>query len=131
MSDGKKIKTGMDVNVYPSTVDKQEYGHINAFVTHVDEYVTSMQEAKNKLGDDSLVKILSEAGPVVQVTAFLKLDPSTVSGYDWSSMKGASVELSPGTIVTADIITEKKAPITMLIPFLKEKLTVKPQEDKS
>ncbi|MBQ9549619.1 MAG: biotin/lipoyl-binding protein [Lachnospiraceae bacterium] len=129
VDNGKKIKTGMEVKVYPSTVNRQEYGHINAFVTHVDEYVTSMQEMKNKLGDDSLVQSFSSGGPVVQVMCFLKLDPSTKSGYDWSSRKGASVELSPGTPVSADIVTESKAPITMLIPFLKEKLTVKVQEE--
>ena len=27
-------------------------------------------------------------------------------------------------MVTADIVTEKKPPITMLIPFIKEKLTM-------
>ena len=125
---GKKIKTGMEVKVYPSTANKQEYGHINAFVTHVDEYVTSAEEMKNKLGDDSLVQSFSGSGPVVQVMCFLKLDPSTKSGYDWSSRKGAEVELSPGTPVSADIVTEKKAPITMLIPLLKEKLTVRVEE---
>jgi hypothetical protein len=125
---GKKIKTGMEVKVYPSTANKQEYGHINAFVTHVDEYVTSAEEMRNKLGDDSLVQSFSGSGPVVQVMCFLKLDPSTKSGYDWSSRKGAEVEMSPGTPVSADIVTEKKAPITMLIPLLKEKLTVRVEE---
>jgi hypothetical protein len=42
----------------------------------------------------------------------------------WSSKKGAEVTIDDGTVVTADIVTEEKAPITMLIPLLKEKLTV-------
>ncbi len=129
VADGKKVKAGMQVNVYPSTADKQEYGHINAVVTDADAYVTSTQEMKNKLGDDSLVQNISQGGPMVQITCYLKPDPSTKSGYEWSSKKGGKVELSPGTPVTADIITEKKAPITMLIPFLKEKLTIKSQEE--
>ena len=128
---GKNIKAGMEVKVYPSTVNKQEYGHINAFVNRVGDYVTSMDEMKNMLGDESLVQSFTSAGPVMQVQCSLKRDDNTVSGYEWSGRKGATVELSPGTPVTADIVTEKKAPITMLIPYLKDKLTVKVQEDKS
>jgi multidrug efflux pump subunit AcrA (membrane-fusion protein) len=125
VDNGRKIIEGMDVKLYPSTVNKHEYGHINAKVSRVEEYVTTAEEMKNALGDDSLVKSYAEKGPVVQVVCSLNPDLSTKSGYEWSSKKGASVELKPGTPVTADIVTEKKAPITMLIPFLKEKLTVK------
>ena len=125
VKDGRKINEGMDVKVYPSTVNKQEYGHINAVVSNVGSYVTSPEEIKTRLGDDSLVDSFTGSGPVVQVICSLNTDPSTKSGYEWSSRKGASVELKPGTTVTADIVTEKKAPITMLIPFLKEKLTVR------
>ena len=39
--------------------------------------------------------------------------------------------LPEGTMVVADIITEQKTPISMLIPMLKEKLTmvVEPEAD--
>ena len=77
------------------------------------------------LGDDSLVQSYMSAGPVMQVQCSLKPDSSTASGYEWSNRKGAKVELEPGTTVNADIVVEKKAPISMLIPLLKEKLTVK------
>lgn len=125
VSKGKNIKAGMEVKVYPSTVNKQEYGHINAFVNKVGDYVTSTEEMRNMLGDDSLVQNFKNAGPVMQIQCSLKPDSSTVSGYEWSNKKGAKVELAPGTTVNADIVVEKKAPITMLIPLLKEKLTVK------
>lgn len=125
VDNGRKIQEGMDVKIYPSTVNKQEYGHINARVSHVDGYVTSAEVMRNKLGDDSLVQSYTGKGPVVQVTCLLNPDPATKSGYEWSSRKGATVELKVGTPVTADIVTEKKAPITMLIPFLKEKLTIR------
>jgi multidrug resistance efflux pump len=125
VSKGKNIKAGMEVKVYPTTVNKQEYGHINAFVNRVGDYVTSSEEMYNMLGDDSLVQSFKNEGPVMQIQCSLKRDESTVSGYEWSNRKGAKVELAPGTTVNADIVVEKKAPITMLIPLLKEKLTVK------
>jgi hypothetical protein len=91
----------------------------------VGDYVTSSEEMYNMLGDDSLVQSFKNEGPVMQIQCSLKRDESTVSGYEWSNRKGAKVELAPGTTVNADIVVEKKAPITMLIPLLKEKLTVK------
>ena len=52
-----------------------------------------------------------------------------VSGYAWSSKKGADIEVTEGTMLTANIVTEEKAPITMLLPYLKEKLTIKAGSD--
>ena len=129
VDNGRKIHEGMEVMVYPSTVNEQEYGHIKATVEQVEEYVTGEEEIKNMLGDDSIVQVFMQKGPVVQVICSLKPDPASKSGYEWSSKKGAEVELSPGTLLSADIITERKAPITILIPFLKEKLSVRVESD--
>ena len=122
---GRKIQKGMKVEVYPTTVNRQEYGHMNAVVSSVDEYVTSQEDIRNKLADPSLVEAFTGAGPVVGVVCDLEKDVSTASGYKWSSKKGAEVTLDPGTMVGVDIVTEEKAPITMLIPLLKDKLSVK------
>ncbi len=118
VSEGRKIKEGMEVNVYPSTVNKNEYGHMKGKVTEVAEYVTSKDDISNELGDASLVDSFLKNGPVVAVTIELEMDPSTVSGYYWTNKKGAEVELDAGTVVTTDTIIEKKAPISMLIPYI-------------
>ena len=122
ISSGKKIEPGMTVNIYPSTVDRQEYGHINATVYSVSEYIATDSEMFDNVGDEALVSIFRQNGPVVQVVCVMKEDSSTVSGYEWSSNKGADVSLTAGTVVTADIITAEKRPITLLIPFIKETL---------
>lgn len=123
VAEGRKIKKGMDVYVYPSTVNRQEQGHMVARVTSVSDYVVSQEEMLNQLGDATLVQAFLQSGPVVRVVCDLEKDESTASGYKWSSKKGADITLEEGTVVTADIVTEKKAPITMLIPLLKEKFT--------
>lgn len=120
LSSGKKLTTGMQVMVYPTTVNKQEYGHMEATVVHVDDYVTSTTQMKKMLGDDLLVNSFTQDGPVIAVTCTLKEDPSTASGYFWSSKKGADIMLAEGTLIKADIVTERKAPIQMVIPLLKE-----------
>lgn len=122
VADGRKISPGMEVKVYPTTVNSQEYGHIKAVVDRVDNYVTSSGEMHNMLGDSSLVDSFSSEGPVIEIQCSLKPDSSTESGYEWSNRRGAQVELVPGTTVTADIMIEKKAPITLLFPMFDEKL---------
>lgn len=131
VTEGRKIYKGMNVIVYPTTVNKQEYGHMEAEVISVDTFVTSAQDIQNQLGEDSLVQTFQQNGAVISVVCELRQDSSTVSGYYWSSKKGKNVALDMGTIVTADVVIEEKAPISMLIPYLKEKLTIKSSDENS
>lgn len=124
ISSGKKVEPGMEVIVCPTTVNRQEYGHMKAEVVLVDDYVTPASSIRATLGDDMLVQAFTQNGPVVAVTCRLYTDETTASGYWWSNRKGADLIVPEGTMVTADIVTEKKSPITMLIPYIKEKLTM-------
>lgn len=128
VSSGKSIEVGMEVKIYPTTVSDQEYGHMEAVVTDVEEYVTSKEEMLNLLGNELLADSFLEDGAVVSVTCQLKSDPGTESGYYWSADKGSEVTLTRGTLVSADIITDEKAPISLLIPFLKGGLVIDSQE---
>lgn len=125
VSDGRKVQKDMKVLIYPSTVNKQEYGHMEATVVNVDDYITSTTDMQQQLGDSNLVESFMQNGPVVEVRCELKEDTSTVSGYYWSSNKGASVNIDGGTMVEASVVISEKPPISLLIPFLKEKLTIK------
>jgi len=125
VSEGRKVKAGMKVLIYPSTVNKQEYGHMEATVANVDDYITSTTDMQRQLGDSNLVESFMQNGPVVEVRCELKTDPNTVSGYYWSSNKGTSVNIDGGTMMEASIVISEKPPISLLIPFLKEKLTIK------
>ncbi len=125
LGSGKKITEGMEVLVYPSTVNKQEYGHMVGTVMEVDPYVASTDDLRKKLGNESLVEAFLKDGPVVAIVVKLQEDEDSASGYYWSSAKGKGVSLVEGTMVEASIVLEEKAPITMLIPYIKEKLTIK------
>ncbi len=126
---GKKIAEGMEVLVCPTTVNRQEYGHMSGTVLHVDPYVTSTEDLRTMLGNDSLVEAFLQNGPVVAVVCRLRKDASTSSGYYWSSAKGKDVALAEGTMMEASIVLEEKAPITMVIPYIKEKLTIEIEDN--
>jgi len=125
LADVRRIKKGMDIYVYPSTVKKEEYGHIIGTVSDVSNHVETDEDMKTQLGADSVVADFSKKGPVVAVKCSLKEDGSTVSGYEWSSEKGADVPLETNTIMYVTFITENKKPINLLIPYLREKLDFK------
>lgn len=131
LNSGKKVEQGMKVIVTPTTVKRQEYGHMEAEVIRVDEYITSASSIRATLGDETLTQAFTQNGPLIAVTCRLRTDETTASGYWWSNKKGRELTIQEGTMVTADIITEDKAPISMLIPYVKEKLTmaVEPKED--
>lgn len=101
---------------------------MEATVLTVDDYVTSTAQMKTMLGDDLLVNSFTQDGPVIAVTCQLRTDETTASGYFWSSEKGADISIAEGTLVTADIVTEEKAPIQMVIPLLKEFFSMKETE---
>lgn len=117
--DGKKIREGMEVKIYPSTYEKEEYGHMHGVVVNVDEYATSLADLYTAVGEQSLVEFFAMTGPVVEVECEIKKDPNTVSGYEWSSKRGRNVELVEGTFLGGAVIIEEVPPISMLIPKLK------------
>jgi NHLM bacteriocin system secretion protein len=130
LASGKKIAKGMKVLVYPTTVSRQEYGHMEATVVGVDDYVTSPEKLMTQLGDDNLSQMFLQEGPVVAVTCDLRRDETTASGYYWSSTKGASITLSTSTLMDVSVVVAEKRPIDLLIPFLKEKLTIQADPEK-
>lgn len=130
---GKSVKPGMKVVVYPTNVNRQEYGHMEATVLSVDDYVATQLELKQALGSDILANAFMQQGAFIGIKCELKKDESTASGYYWSSRKGAELTLTEGTLVSADVVVEENHPISMLIPYLKQQADefVKPQDNSS
>jgi hypothetical protein len=128
LTDAKKLKSGMEVRLTPSTVNEQEYGHMNGKITSVASSPASTQEMRDRVGDDLMVSGLQQQGPSLEVIVAINRDESTASGYEWSNKKGAEIFIGDGTVISANVITDSKAPITKLLPYLKEKLKVKVEE---
>ena len=122
LSDAKKIERGMQVSVSLSSAESQTYGHMLARVTNIDSYVSSNKGMAYVLGtDNNLAATFQKDGAaVVAVTCELYPDPDTASGYYWSNDKGAKLDVSNGSLVTAKVIVEEVRPITKLFSKLKD-----------
>jgi HlyD family secretion protein len=116
---GKKVAPGMDVRIEPATVKKEEYGTLLGKVVAVSDFPMTAEGMASVLQNPQLVTRFMEQGPPYAVRVELVSNPDSASGYRWSSGPGPSVKLSSGTTVRAAITTDRRAPISLLLPLLK------------
>lgn len=122
VGDGKKIQSGMKIYITPDTVRRERFGGIVGTVTQVSSFPITKEGASSLVGNAEVVEeIVSQVGSVIAVQAQLELDPSTPSGYKWSSSTGPkNLEISSGTTTIARVTVENQAPIALILPILRE-----------
>ena len=118
--DGKKIEPGMEVLVSPTTVRREEYGSLRGLVENVSSFPASQEGMIAVLQNRNLVQTLSEDGAPYSGRVLLETDPSTASGFAWTSPKASGEKLTSGTLASAEIKTKSQAPITLVVPLIKE-----------
>ena len=117
---GKKIRFGMDAQIAPSTVKREEFGVMMGKVTRVAEFPATKQGMMRILNNERLISQLSGRGAPIEVMVDLTPDDKTTSGYKWSSPKGPPVSIQSGTLCTASVIVTRRRPISLVIPLLKK-----------
>lgn len=120
----KEIRAGMDTQISPTTVRREEYGYLRGKVVSVADYPATPAALMRNFQNEALVKSLLGEGPVTELLVSLQPDAKTSSGYLWSSPLGPPVTLSSGTLCSAQIITRQQRPISLVIPYVKERLGV-------
>jgi len=121
---GKQVAPGMAARVSPSNVQREEYGFIEGEVVWVSEFPATSAGMIRQLSNEALVNRLMEEGPPIQVNVALRRDPSTPSGFAWSSSTGPDLQISSGTLAEASIIVREERPIHLVIPKVRESLGV-------
>lgn len=118
VSDGKKVKENMPVQLTPTIVKREEYGGIVGRVERVSAFPVTQQGAASLVGNpDILPSVLSEGA---QVAVFAELEPAdTASGFRWSSSKGPNQPMTAGMTTTVRITVEERSPISYVLPILK------------
>lgn len=121
-SEGKQVRPGMAVKVSPSTVQREEHGFMLGTVHWVAAYPATSRGMLRLLGNQELVDRLLEQGPPIQVDVALTEDPSTPTGYRWSSSTGPEIEITSGTLAEGRIIVDEDRPIALLLPKVRTAL---------
>jgi hypothetical protein len=118
-AEGKKIRPGMEVQVSPSTVRREEYGFMLGQVASVGQFPATPQGMLRVLGNPELVKTLSAASSPIEVRVTLSTDEKTTSGYAWSSQAGPPIRIDSGTLCNAWITLDLRRPISLVLPIFK------------
>ena len=112
----------MSVQIAPSMVKREAYGHMLGTVTFVSRFPAAPDTLARRFGNESVTAALAGYGPVTEVKAELTIDPGTRTGFRWSSSKGPDLKLTAGTLCTAEVVTLEERPIVLLFPFLRRLL---------
>lgn len=120
-AEGKKVVQGMEAQIVPSTVKREEHGFMLARVHTVSEYAATTESMLAVLQNRKLVEELSAGSSPIEVRARLE-NADTQSGFRWSSEEGPPFKVRTGTLANAEIVVYRQAPITLVIPLLKKKL---------
>jgi hypothetical protein len=113
---GKQIKKGMTVQVLPSTVKAEEYGYIEGKVTSVSQFPVTKDEMFLLLENQSLVDTLRTKDAQFRVDVKLHKNPSTTSGFKWSSSQGPPFTITRGTLCTANFVLGEERPFNLVLP---------------
>jgi len=119
-SQGKRIAAGMSVRVSPSTARREEYGTVIGTVDWISEFPATLDGMRAVLQNDELARTFAQSGPPYVARILLDRDPETASGYRWSSARGAELPLTGGTLARGEITVSEQAPISLVIPLLRE-----------
>ena len=120
VKDGKRIKAGMTMIITPDTIQRERFGGIIGQVEKVATLPSTREGILAAIGNADVAQTLSSNGAVIEIEAALEQEQTTVSGYKWSSSQGVTDQITSGTTATVRITLEERAPITFVLPFLRE-----------
>ncbi len=122
-ADGKRIHKDMLAEVVPATVKREEYGFISGRVISVAEMPATQEGMQSRLKNQKLVQSLSQAGAPFEIIVALDADPSTPTGFHWSSSHGPEENLSAGGLCSAEVVTKEETVFKLLVPSLRRFFT--------
>ena len=117
---GKKIEPGMTIQIAPDTVARERFGSMVGVVRSVSAFPVTKAGITSLVGNPEVVEALLTQGPSIEVFADLNANPATFSQYQWSSSHGPALRMTSGTTMTGRVVVEQRAPITYVLPLLRE-----------
>jgi HlyD family secretion protein len=120
----KEIEPGMRADVSPSGVRREEYGYLVGRVTAVGKYPATSEAISRTFENDALARAMLASGPVTQLRVAFTPQNSSVSGYKWSSPGGPPSQISSGSVCAIDVVTRSRSPLSLVVPYLRQKLSM-------
>lgn len=120
--DGKRVTAGMPTLVSPATARHEEFGYMIGTVESLSEFPASLNGMIAVLQNQDLARTFSHSGPPYPGRVALALDPSTASGFAWTSPQAVGLDITPGTLATVEVEVASQPPVALVVPWIKERL---------
>lgn len=117
---GKTLAPGMEATVTLVGYETQRMGEMRGKITFVEDGVTSIDEIKEILKEDTLVNVFVQSGPVVLVVFSLEKDADSANGYEWTHSVGENIDISDFTFTGLTVVKDSVKPITLGMSGLAE-----------
>ncbi|MSR04352.1 MAG: biotin/lipoyl-binding protein [Phycisphaerales bacterium] len=121
LTEGKRVHMDMRAHVEPSTADRERFGVISSIVRDVDPVVGTRDSFLRIINSPEVAQDMERHSEgTVSAVIDLELDAASPTGLRWSGGVGYPQQLTPGTLCDVDVVTEDVAPISLLVPWLKQ-----------
>jgi HlyD family secretion protein len=112
--EGKALRIGMRADISPSTAPSSQYGSMSGVVTYISPLPLTQQRVVSLLGDrPGLVSSVARLGAPLEVAVTLQRNPSTPSGFAWTSGTGPGFQVTPGTLLTGSVTVSQQSPASI------------------
>ena len=120
-ADARRLRRGMPLELVPDWRQRGRFGGVEAEVERVNLLPATEEDVNTTLGNPQLAEELVKDGPVMRAELLLRRDRSTKDGYRWTLSGGSGVfPLREGLTLTAHSYVEWRAPISYLVPVLRD-----------
>lgn len=118
----KRIAPGMETHIRPVSVRKEEHGSMRGRVLSISELSVSKAEVDAILRNAELTNnLMGDTSPLLaKIEVFI--DKKTPSGFSWWGGQGPPYAVTRGTRVAVDVHVERRPPIALVIPALRNLL---------
>lgn len=121
LTEGKRVRKDMHVHVEPSIADRERFGVISAAVSAIEPVIGTRETFLRIINSPEVAQDIERRyGGTVSAVIDLELNPDSPTGLRWTGGTGYPRPLTPGTLCDVDVVTEDVAPISLLVPWIKQ-----------
>lgn len=120
-ADLRKLKEGMEVQVSPADMPREEFGYMLGRIVSIDRYPSTRTEAalRFKMEEMAVLVFPEQAGYEVRIV--LNEDPEHPGQIKWSQAGRGEVDIRMGTLCELQIVTQRRPVLEMLFKTKQKK----------
>jgi HlyD family secretion protein len=118
-SSGGRIQPEMVAQMSPEGVTWEEYGYMVGIAEWINQGPANPEAMNRLLRNQTLIQHFTAGGTVYEGKVRPVLDPTTTSGFKWTSRQGPPMQLGSGTLLRVQIPVQEKRPIELVIPAIR------------